>query len=59
MSAKDRVNLYIFTVALFLVCQTTQCIIFDFAMFVSVVQKYYLVLLLTRDKWVAKTVHKI
>ena len=27
MSAKDCVNLNIFTLALFLVCQTTQCIV--------------------------------
>ena len=53
MSAKDCLNLIIFTVALFIVCQTTQCI-------VLAVQGSYLrgnkdpsVLLSTEDKRVA------
>ena len=53
MSAKDRANLYIFTAALFTVCQMTQCIVLKVQCFYLRRSKDTLVLLSTKDKRIA------
>ena len=58
MSAKDRVNLNIFTTALFIVCQTTQCIVLAVPYFYLRRNEGPSVLLSTRDKRVAITFHE-
>ena len=50
MSAKERANLYIFTVALFIVCQMKQCIVLKALYFYLQRSKGPLVLLSTRIK---------
>ena len=59
MSAKDRANLYIFTVVLFIVSQMKQCIVLKVLCFYLRRSKGPLVLLSTRDKRIAKIFHKI
>ena len=58
MSAKDRGRLYIFTVALPIVCQMTQCIVLKVLCFYIQRSKGPLVLLLTRDKRIAIIFHE-
>ena len=58
MSAKDRANLNVFTVALFLVCQPMQFIVLTVQCFYLRGKKDPSVLLLTRDKKIAKTVYE-
>ena len=59
MSAKDRSNLYIFTVALFIVCQMKQCIVLKVQCFYLRRSKGPLVLLSTRDKRIVIIFHEI
>ena len=58
MKAKDRVNLIIFTEALFIVYQTTQCIALAAPCFYLRGNKDPLVLLSTRDKKIIITFHE-
>ena len=58
MSAKDRANLYIFTVALFIVCQMTNYIVLKVRCFYFRGSKGPFVLLSTRDKRIAITFHE-
>ena len=58
MTAKDRANLYIFIVALFMVCQMMQCIVLKVHCFYFGRSKGPSVLLSTRDKKIAITFHK-
>ena len=58
MSAKDRANLYIFTVALFIVCHMTQCIVLKVHFFYLRRGKGHLVFLSTRDKRIAISFHE-
>ena len=58
MSAKDRVNLYIFTAALFTVCQMMHFIVLKVECFYLRRSKNTLVLLSTSDKKIAITFHE-
>ena len=58
MSEKDCVNWNIFTIALFIVCQITQCIVLTVQCFYLRRNKGPSVLLSTRYKIVAITFHK-
>ena len=58
MRAKDRANLYIFTVALFIPCQMTQYIVLKVQCFCLRRSICPLVLLSTRGKSVAITFHE-
>ena len=58
MSAKERANLYNFTVALFIVCQMRQCIVLKVLYFYLQRSKGSLVLLSTRDN-IAIIFHEI
>ena len=58
MNAKGRVNLNIFTLALFIVCQMTQCILLKSQCFYLRRNKGPLVLLSTRNKRIAITLHE-
>ena len=51
MIVKDSINLNIFTVALYIVCQTMYCI--DCAMLLSAEKQRSLALLSTKDKRIA------
>ena len=59
MSAKDCANLYIFTVALFIVCQMTQCIVLKVLCLYLRRSKGLLLLLSTREKKFAIIFHEI
>ena len=58
MGAKDRANLYIFKVALFTVCQMTQCIVLKVQCFHLRRKKGSFILLSTSDKRIAITFHE-
>ena len=58
VSAKDCTNLYIFTAALFTVCQMTHCIALNVQCFNLRRSKDTLVLLSTRDKRIVLTFHE-
>ena len=59
MCAKDRANLYIFTVALLIVCQMKQCIVLKVLCFYLRRSKVPLVLLSTKDKKIVIIFHEI
>ena len=59
MSAKDRANLYIFTVAFLIVRQMKQCIVLRVLCFYLRRSKGPLVFLSTRDKRIAIILHEI
>ena len=56
--AKDRVNLYIITAALFTLCQMTQCIVLKVQCFYLWRSKGPLVLLSTKDKTIVIKFHE-
>ena len=59
MTAKDRANLYYFTIALFIVCQMKQCLVLKVLCFYLRRNKGPLFLLSTRDERIAIIFHEI
>ena len=58
MSAKDHLNLYVLTVALFVECKATQCIVLTVNVFIQCTKVLYNVISKTRDKMDTVTFHE-